>query len=256
MTNTIYEFFYTVYKITNLVNNKIYIGVHKTTNPYDNYLVSNSIIKRAIKKYGKDSFKKEILFYCDDEITMYLKEADIVNTIFVNRKDTYNIVIGGKGNSKLDSYVVDNKIGIHALTFEERSKISKVNQSNRGVEERKEMCSKGGKFGGVKNRDSKLGIFGLSQKDKRNNAIKGGKSGVFSKSYYEKNNLPDSDRIKEQSNRGKIGGVKNKGFRWYNDGNYEYKYTIRDQDIIPFDIFLSDNNIYQTGRIINKQKLK
>ena len=50
--------FYTVYKITNLINNKIYVGVHITKNLNDSYMGSGVNIKRAIKKYGnKDSSK-------------------------------------------------------------------------------------------------------------------------------------------------------------------------------------------------------
>lgn len=44
---------YTVYKTTNIINGKYYIGVHKTTNPNDSYLGSGKAIKEAIKKYGK-----------------------------------------------------------------------------------------------------------------------------------------------------------------------------------------------------------
>ncbi len=52
---------YVVYKTTNLVNSKFYIGVHKTENPEDDYLGSGKLIKRAIEKYGADSFHKEII---------------------------------------------------------------------------------------------------------------------------------------------------------------------------------------------------
>lgn len=87
--------FYLVYKITNLVNQKIYIGVHRTCDINDSYMGSGTIIKRAINKYGKHNFKKEILFIFDNEEEMFAKEAELVNEEFVKRKDTYNNSIGG-----------------------------------------------------------------------------------------------------------------------------------------------------------------
>lgn len=49
---------YTVYKITNTINNKYYIGVHKTQNPNDLYFGNGAAIKQAIKKYKKENFTK------------------------------------------------------------------------------------------------------------------------------------------------------------------------------------------------------
>jgi hypothetical protein len=54
--------YYTIYKTTNLINGKIYIGKHETSDLNDTYMGSGKVLMNAIKKYGKDSFKKEILF--------------------------------------------------------------------------------------------------------------------------------------------------------------------------------------------------
>jgi hypothetical protein len=89
-------FFY-LYQITNLVNNKIYIGVHSTKDMNDSYMGSGINIQLAIKKYGIDNFKKDILYTFDNADDMYAKEKDIVTDEFLLREDTYNLRVGGTG---------------------------------------------------------------------------------------------------------------------------------------------------------------
>lgn len=89
--------FYTIYKITNKINGKIYVGKHQTKDLNDSYMGSGINIRRAINKYGIENFEKEILFIFETEVEMNAKEAEIVNEDFVNREDVYNICYGGHG---------------------------------------------------------------------------------------------------------------------------------------------------------------
>ena len=70
---------YYLYKITNLINNKFYIGVHSTEDINDGYMGSGKAIKAAEKKYGLNNFKKEILEYFDSIEEMYNLTQEFLN---------------------------------------------------------------------------------------------------------------------------------------------------------------------------------
>lgn len=106
--------YYTIYKITNQVNGKIYIGSHKTSNLDDNYMGSGKYLKYAQEKYGVENFTKEVLFVFDTPEEMYAKEAEIVNEEFLAEENTYNLKIGGFGgwdyvNADEDMRIAKNK---------------------------------------------------------------------------------------------------------------------------------------------------
>lgn len=84
-----------MYKTTNLVNGKIYIGYHKTTNLNDSYLGSGVLLLRAVKKYGKENFKREILFVSEDKASAEELEEFIVDSDFITMDSNYNLVTGG-----------------------------------------------------------------------------------------------------------------------------------------------------------------
>lgn len=108
--------YYTVYQITDLTNNYIYIGVHSTNNLNDNYYGSGNIIRRIIKKRGRKSLTKKILFIFNDKQKMLEKEEELVNKEFLQRKDVYNLTLGGTFNTTGLTTVKDkngNSLKVH-----------------------------------------------------------------------------------------------------------------------------------------------
>ena len=107
--------FYYLYQITNLVNNKIYVGIHKTMDMNDGYMGSGKIIKRAIKKHGADKFKKDILETFVDSESMYAREKEVVTDKFLLCEDVYNLRRGGLGgfdyiNANPSKYLTEKRL--------------------------------------------------------------------------------------------------------------------------------------------------
>jgi group I intron endonuclease len=107
--------FYLIYKITNLINGKIYIGSHKTMDINDSYMGSGKYLINAQRKYGILNFTKEILFVFDNPTEMYAKEAELVNDRFLSEENTYNLKRGGFGgfdyiNSRPDQFLTEKRL--------------------------------------------------------------------------------------------------------------------------------------------------
>ena len=88
---------YYLYKITNTVNDKIYLGVHQTENIDDGYMGSGHALVKAQDKYGLKNFNKEILEFFSSRQEMLDREKELVDKDFVLREDTYNLTEGGFG---------------------------------------------------------------------------------------------------------------------------------------------------------------
>lgn len=123
-----------VYLTVNIVNKKIYIGVHKT-NPekFDGYIGCGVIVTQpntyknssthfqyAVNKYGVDNFIRFTLYEFDSEEEAYKMEEQLVTEEFVKRENTYNMMIGGKvwsNNQKRKVYMY-NLDGDYIQEFE------------------------------------------------------------------------------------------------------------------------------------------
>lgn len=99
-----------IYKTTNLINGKIYIG--RDTKNNSKYLGSGKILKNAILKYGKNNFKKEILEFGTSNFDLNEKEIKWIEFYnSTNPEIGYNITKGGTGgrtyNKKIYQYSLD-----------------------------------------------------------------------------------------------------------------------------------------------------
>lgn len=101
---------YIVYETTNIVNGKIYVGIHKTKDPdkFDGYIGNGIYITQpytyqhsktafqcAVKKYGVKNFIRKTLAVFNTEQEASDLEEQIVNEKFLERDDVYNMVLGG-----------------------------------------------------------------------------------------------------------------------------------------------------------------
>lgn len=127
--------FYTIYKMINKIDGKIYIGKHQTKDLNDGYMGSGKYLRRAIDKYGIENFEKEILHIFDDEDEMNAKEAELVTDEFVKEDSNYNLCPGGHGGfgyiRQLDTYDDQVKRGRVAanITIKEKYGVDNISQT-------------------------------------------------------------------------------------------------------------------------------
>ena len=90
---------YYIYRITNKVNGKTYIGQHKYKKLNDSYMGSGKLIRLAKKKYGKENFEKEILEFDIPNVEL-ANDWEQMYILFERAKGKaeYNIADGGSGN--------------------------------------------------------------------------------------------------------------------------------------------------------------
>ena len=140
-----------IYKVTNNINGKIYVG--KQTNTNKNYYGSGKLIKQAIKKYGIENFTKEII---DEVIGDILgSETEIYWITRLNALSGYNLEIHGNGGEiserqrKMNSETIKKMWSDPNSIFnspEYRSRLSNAGKKRVWSEETKKKISNG-RFG-------------------------------------------------------------------------------------------------------------
>ena len=174
-----------IYKVTNILNNKIYIGKTKftlTRRKKEHYKEafgarqSKQYFHRTLRKYGKLNFKWTILGYCNSEDQ--LNEAEIICIEFFksnNRVYGYNMTAGGEGLSNPSK--------------ETRKKLSEYRKTQTGwnhTEETKRKMSKaqiGEKNHRFGKKRTKEEIDKQIKTTKKNGSLKGEKNGMYGKGH-------------------------------------------------------------------------
>lgn len=90
-----------LYKVTNTLNGRFYIGVRNSIQFDPGYYGSGKVIRTAIEKYGKENFTKEILSYHNSKEECYEEERRMLTEEFLEKHKSviYNLKIGGFGGS-------------------------------------------------------------------------------------------------------------------------------------------------------------
>ena len=181
--------YYGVYKITNLVNGKMYIGQHVTSDLDDGYMGSGLVIRRAIKKYGAENFRKEWLTFCEDEEELDYMERVFVDETWLSRSDTYNLKLGGDGGW---AYINEHNL---TNTPEMRAKLSEKMKGNR------------------------YGCFKRSKETRRRMSV-ANKGKQLTHETKRKLSIAHTGKKVDEETRKKISESSQKK-RWYNDGAHE-----------------------------------
>lgn len=219
---------YLIYKITNKINNKIYIGKHITKNINDNYMGSGKLLRYAFNKYGIENFSKEILFECNSLEELNEKEKEIVNQKFVERDDTYNLKVGGDGGW---DFCNDPSNG---YTSEIRSRNAK--ESNKRPEVKSKQLSSLKKY--YDNLDSEILLDRTRRgQETRNRRIAAGEIHCH-QSFLGKHHSEETKQKMRDTfalNKSNVGSKNsNYGKHWWKDPNDRTKYkSFSDDEEIP-----------------------
>lgn len=132
-----------IYKVTNLINGMIYVG--QDTKNRESYYGSGLLIKRAIAKYGKENFKREILEHCNTKDELNAREVFWIKQLKA-KENGYNICSGGQGQNtnEIKEKFSKSRAGINNTMFgkkhtdEVKQTISKKNKGRKRTEEQKQ----------------------------------------------------------------------------------------------------------------------
>lgn len=210
---------YIVYKVTNNVNGKVYVGTHKTENINDGYMGSGKYLNYAINKYGINKFTKEILFVYDNPKDMYDKEAEIVDEDFLAEANTYNLKRGGMGGF---DFINENNLNGTLKGVETRRKLFDDENWRKQWSQRRQE--------GINNRSEESKKLAASKREETmiqrygTKGIAGFKGRSHTDQAKDKQSKKAKERLKDPTKNSQYGTM------WITDGS-ENKKIRKDQNI-------------------------
>lgn len=196
------------------------------------YLLYNKTIKMYYVgvRYAKDCNP-------DDFWVSYFTSSKIVHKLIdLYGEDDFKYKIVKIFNDRNEAILTEQKYTKKAL------KKKNYLNAGAGLAVRNDICSLAGKIGGKV--QSELGLGFHQYKNNPELHKKWCSMGGLSSGQFQNKNF--------QSEMGKRGGVKNKGFVWINDGLVSIKYTKKMQNEKNIEEFLNENVQYKIGRLKHK----
>ena len=130
-----------IYITTNHINGKRYIGQKKYDKQgyWKEYLGSGIILAKAIEKYGRDNFSKEIIEECESKEKLNDREKYWISHYdAVNSDNFYNLALGGDGGNTLVGYTSE-QLREHSKILSKSLK-GVINQGENNPRSKKVIC--------------------------------------------------------------------------------------------------------------------
>jgi group I intron endonuclease len=137
-----------VYKTTNIVNGKIYVGKHHSNRHNATYLGSGKLLWIALKKYGRNNFIQEVLEYCDTEKEVFEREKYWIKQLNSQNRDIgYNLSDGGESgwNSEINA-LISQRTWQRYTPEERQARIDKMKAAAHRPESLKKISEKSIQF--------------------------------------------------------------------------------------------------------------
>ena len=128
-----------VYLITNLINDRKYVGMRSSSTFDESYWGSGKLIRQAVETYGKENFKREILKWCDSPEELMTEEVnELISRNAKNSDEYYNLM-----DSKTPILIgEDNPFYGKKHSDESKKLISAANKGSKWTAERRERMER------------------------------------------------------------------------------------------------------------------